>query len=190
MFSQIGQFLTETLFGFFVFLLLLRFHMQWLRAPFRNPVGEFVTTLTNWLVLPVRRVVPGLFGFDLPTLMLAWLAEGLMWVLLTWMRGISLAGAPGIAPGAIAMLAAVELLRLSLYLLIGVVIVQVIFSWVNPRTLIAGVFDALTRPFYSIFRRFIPPIGNIDLAPLFVVIIAQVLLIPVATLTQSVSKLF
>lgn len=190
MFKDIAQFLIETLFGFMVFLLLLRFYMQWLRAPFRNPVGEFVTALTNWVVLPARRVIPGMFGLDLATLLLAWLAEGLHWVLILWLKGISFAGAPGIAAGAIAALAAVALLRLSLYLLIGVVLVQVVLSWVNPYTPFAPIFDALTRPFYRIFSRFIPPIGGIDLVPLVVLVIAQVLLIPVATLTQTVSRLF
>ena len=190
MLMRIGQFLIETLFGFFVYLLLLRFYMQWLRAPFRNPIGEFVATLTNWMVLPVRRVIPGLLGLDLPSLVLAWLAEMVMWLLLLWLRGFSLTGAPGIAFGVLAALAAIELAKLSLNLLMGVVIVQVVLSWVNPHTPFAGIFDALTRPFYRVFRRFIPPIGNIDLSPLFVLIIAQVLLIPVGTLSLTVSRFF
>ncbi|MBI2315585.1 MAG: YggT family protein [Betaproteobacteria bacterium] len=190
MFSQIGQFLIETVFGSFVFLLLLRFYMQRLRAPFRNPVGEFVTVLTNWIVLPARRVIPGMFGLDLATLLLAWLAEALSWVLVLWVKGMALSGTAGIATGAIAALAAVELLRLSLYLLVGVVLVQVVLSCVNPYTPLAPVFDALTRPFYRPFRRFIPPIGSIDIVPLVVLVVAQVLLIAVGTLSQSVSRFF
>src|SRR6266702_3859650 len=64
MFSQIADLLIRTAFGFFVYALLLRFYMQWLRAPFRNPVGQFVTALTDWAVRPVRRLIPGLFGVD------------------------------------------------------------------------------------------------------------------------------
>ena len=190
MFTQIGQLLIETLFGFFVYLLLLRFYMQWLRVPFRNPIGEFVAALTNWMVLPARRVIPGLFSLDLASLVLAWLAEVLMWLLMLWLRGFSLAGAPGVAFGLLAALGVIELAKLSINLLIGVVIVQVVISWVNPHAPFASIFDALTRPFYRVFRRFIPPIGNIDLSPLFVLIIAQVLLIPVGTLALTVSRLF
>ena len=190
MFLQIGQFLLETLFGFFVYLLLLRFYMQWLRAPFRNPIGEFVAALTNWMVLPARRVIPGLVGLDSATLVLAWLAEVLKGLCLLWLRGLSLAGAPGTAIGALAALGVIELARLSLNLLIGVVIVQVVLSWVNPHTPLAPFFDALTRPFYRVFRRFVPPIGNIDLSPLFVLIIAQVLQFPLAALAQTVTRLF
>lgn len=190
MFAQIGEFLIETLFGFFVYLLLLRFFMQWLRVPFRNPIGEFVAILTNWMVLPARRLIPGLLGLDFASLLLAWFAELLMRLLILWMRGFSLAGAPGIALGLLATLAAIELARLSLNLLMGVVIIQVVLSWVNPHTPFAGIFDALTRPFYRVFRRFIPPIGSIDLSPLFVLLIAQVLQIPLGTLALTVSRLF
>jgi YggT family protein len=70
--------------------------------------------------------------------------------------------------------------------LIGVVIVQFIISWVNPYAPLAPVFDALTRPFYAVFRRFIPPIGNVDLSPLFVLLVAQILLILLDPLTRLV----
>jgi len=192
MFSQIAHLLIQTAFGFFVYALLLRFHMQWLRAPFRNPVGQFVSALTDWIVRPARRVVPGLFGLDLASILIAWIVEALMLVLLYWLRGVSFAGtAPGIAAGMLFTLAAMELVRASLYLLIGVVIVQVIISWVNPHAPLAPVFDALTRPFYAIFRRFVPSIGNVDLSPLFVLLVAQILLIlfesVVARLVQAPS---
>jgi YggT family protein len=192
MISQIAHLLILTAFGFFVYALLLRFHMQWLRAPFRNPIGQFVSALTDWVVRPARRVVPGLFGLDLASILIAWIVEALMLVLLYWLRGVSFAGtAPGIAAGMLFTLAAMELVRASLYLLIGVVIVQVIISWVNPHAPLAPVFDALTRPFYALFRRFVPSIGNVDLSPLFVLLVAQVLLIlfenVVARLVQAPS---
>ena len=185
MLVQIGQLLVETIFGFFVFLLLLRFYMQVFRAPFRNPVGQFVTALTNWMVLPVRRVVPGMFGLDLSSLLLAWLVEAVMLFLLHAMRGAALGGMPGSAALAILMVAALELVRFSIYLLIGVVIVQVILSWVSPYNPLNSALEGLTRPFYRIFRRFIPPIGGIDLSPLFVLLVAQILLIVLNGLTRS-----
>jgi len=184
MLNQIGHLLIQTAFGFLVYALLLRFYMQWLRAPFRNPVGQFVTALTDWIVRPARRVIPGLFGVDLSSILIAWLTEALMLVLLYWMRGFSFAGAPGIAAGALFTLAAMELVRASLYLLIGVIIVQVIISWVNPHAPLAPVFYALTRPFYALFRRFIPPIGNVDLSPLFVLLVAQIFLILLESLVR------
>jgi YggT family protein len=183
--SQIAQLLIQTAFGVFVYALLLRFYMQWLRAPFRNPVGQFVSALTDWSVKPVRRVVPGLLGLDLATILIAWFTEALMLVLISWLRGFSFVGAPGIAAGLFTV-AAFELLRASLYLLIGVIIVQVVISWVNPYAPLAPVFDALTRPFYAVFRRFVPTIGNVDLSPLFVLVVAQILLILLDNLARLI----
>jgi YggT family protein len=186
MIGQIGNLLIESLFSFFIYLLLLRFYMQVFRAPFHNPVGEFVVTLTNWIVRPVRRLIPGFRGTDLSTLLLAWLFEAIKLALLAALRGS--VGADAI--GLIAVMAVIELLRDSLYLLIGVIFIQVIMSWVSPYNAIEGVLSALTRPFYRIFRRFIPPIGNIDLSPLFVLILAQVGLILVNGLQQAVIRSF
>ncbi len=186
MLSEIGSLLVQTVFGLFVFVLLLRFWMQVLRAPFRNPVGQFVTALCNWIVLPARRVIPGWLGLDLATLLVAWLAQTLMLALLLWLHGISLTGLSGTAAAILVGAAFLELVRLSLYLLIGVVIVQVIVSWVNPYAPMAPIFNALTRPFYNLFRRFIPPVGGIDLSPLFVIVLAQVVLIPLAALARLV----
>ena len=67
MLAQILEFLIDSISGFFVFLLLARFHFQWLRVSFRNQFGDFIIALTNWAVMPARRVIPGLAGLDLPT---------------------------------------------------------------------------------------------------------------------------
>jgi YggT family protein len=186
--TDIASLLVQTVLGLFVFVVLLRFWMQVLRAPFRNPVGQFVTALSNWIVLPVRRVIPGLLGFDVATVLIAWLGEALTLVLLLWLHGGSLGDSPWAAAGFIAGMSFFELLRLSLYLLIGVVLVQVVISWVNPHAPMAGIFDALTRPFYGVFRRFVPPIGGIDLSPLFVLVLAQVMLIVLAGLAGMAQR--
>src|SRR5258707_13845652 len=160
MFTQIGHLLIQTAFGFFVYALLLRFYMQWLRAPFRTPVGQFVSALTDWIVRPARRVVPGLFGLDLASILLAWIAEALMLVLLFWLGGRSLASAPGIAAGVLFTLAAVDLVRASLLLLIGGGNVEVLIGLVQPDPPPAPAVGALNRPFLALFRRFVPTLRN------------------------------
>ena len=186
MLSQIGTLLIDSLGSLFVYVLLLRFHMQWLRAPFRNPIGEFVAALTNWLVVPVRRVVPGLFGLDLATLFLAWLAQALLMSL----RGYAFASAPGTAFLVLAAISAIELARMSVNLLIGAAILQAVLSFVGPHSPLAPVLDMLTRRFYAPFRRFIPPIGSIDLSPLFLVIAAQIVIIMLEWLRRLVASPF
>jgi YggT family protein len=182
-FTQIGVFLVDTIVAFFVFLLLARFHFQWLRVPFRNPVGEFVLATTSWLVVPARRVVPGLAGLDLPTLLLVWLLQALG----LWAQAAMLGAEPGALT--VAAIALVDLLRYSLYILVFAVIVQALLSWINPYTPMAPVFDALTRPFLRPLRRFVPLAGNIDLTPLILLVILYVLLIMVNHLRLAAAAL-
>jgi YggT family protein len=182
-FTQIGVFLVDTIVAFFVFLLLARFHFQWLRVPFRNPVGEFVLATTSWLVMPARRVVPGLAGLDLPTLLLAWLLQALG----LWAQAAMLGAEPGALT--VAAIALVDLLRYSLYILVFAVIVQALLSWINPYTPLAPVFDALTRPFLRPLRRVVPLAGNIDLTPLILLVILYVLLIMVNHLRLGAAAL-
>ena len=173
MFAQIGVFLVDAVLSFFVFLLLARFHFQWLRVPFRNPVGEFVLATTSWIVAPARRVVPGIAGLDLATLLLAWLLQALS----LWAQAAIVGAEPGALT--IAAIALVDLVRYSLYILVFAVIVQAVLSWVNPYTPIAPAFDTITRPFLRPLRRFVPPMGNVDLTPLVLLLALYVLLIVV-----------
>jgi len=189
MLNQILRFLLDTVFGFFVFVLLVRFYLQLMRAPFRNPLGQFVTALTNWLVLPARRLIPGMFGLDLASFLLAWVIEALLVFLLYVLRGGSVGGASGTVVGIFFSLALLELARFSLYLLIGVILIQAVISWVNPYAPLAPLFNAITAPFLRPFRRMVPPIGNIDLSPLFALVAAQLLLIPLEYVTRAVAGL-
>lgn len=189
MLSQILTFLLDTIFGFFVFLLLARFYLQLMRAPFRNPLGQFITALTNWLVMPARRFIPGLFGIDLASLLLAWLVEALLLFLLYLLRGGGFGMASGALLGIFLSLGVLELVRYSLYLLIGVILIQAVISWINPHAPMAPLFNLLAAPFLRPFRRLIPPIGNVDLSPLLVLVTAQLLLIPLEYLARSVASL-
>jgi YggT family protein len=179
MLGQIAVFLVDTVVTFFVFLLLARFHFQWLRAPFRNPVGEFVVVATNWAVRPARRLIPPVAGLDVPTLLIAWLLQAAS----LWLQAAIVGADPGI--GAILAVAAVDLLRYSVYILVFAVIVQAVMSWINPYAPLAPVFDSLTRPFLRPLRRFIPPVGSFDLTPLVLLVLLQVLLIPLAHLRAA-----
>jgi YggT family protein len=181
--NQIALFLVDTVVTFFVFLLLLRFHFQWLRVPFRNPVGEFVLVTTSWMVMPARRVIPALAGLDVPTLLLAWIIQALG----LWLQATIGRVEPGVA--GLLLVAIVDLFRYSLYILVGAVIIQVVFSWINPYTPAAPVLDSLTRPFLRPLRRYVPPIGSFDLTPLVLVVLVQVVLIVVWNLRPAVASL-
>jgi YggT family protein len=183
MFAQIATFLIDTIVSFLVVLLLARFHLQWLRVPFRNPMGEFLLATTNWIVIPVRRIIPGLVGLDLATLLLAWLLQALgLWA----QAAIAGADPSGVA---IAAIAAVDLVRFSVYILVFAVFVQVAISWINPDAPLAPLFDMVTRPFLRPLRRVVPLVGSVDLTPMVLLIILYVLLIPLNHLRFAVAGL-
>jgi YggT family protein len=180
---DITTLLVDTVVVFLVVLLLLRFHFQWLRVPFRNQMGEFVLATTSWMVMPARRVVPGLAGLDLATLILAWVIQALGLWLEAEIRGLE----PGLL--GLALAAAVDLVRYSLYILVAAVIIEVVFSWLNPGTPVAPVLAALTRPFLRPLRRYVPPIGAFDLTPLVLVVLAQIVLIVLWHMRPAVASL-
>lgn len=178
MFSQIGQLLIDAVAGLFVLLLLARFHFQWLRVSFRNQVGAFVIALSNWIVMPARRVIPALAGLDLATLAAAWLLQAVASFLTLALIGREPGSAAGFA--ALGGIAAIDLARYSLYILMFALLVQAVLSWVNPYSPVGPMFDALTRPFLRPLRRIVPPVANVDLTPLVLIVLLQVVLIPLA----------
>ena len=182
MFGQALQFLLETFLGLFALALLLRFFLQWLRAPARNPLAYFLSALTDWIVVPARRVIPGLWGLDLATLLLAWLTEVVLILATYWLKGSGLEPAAGVSLVLIGFLAAVQLVKLSLWILMIAVIVQALLSWLSPFSPAMPLLNSLVRPFLRVFQKRIPPVGNVDLSPLFVVVVCQLLLMAVAWL--------
>jgi YggT family protein len=176
-------FLIETIAGLFTVALLVRFLMQWARAPQRNPVSDFVNALTNFAVLPARRFIPGFWGLDLATLLVAWLVQFVELFLVLVLSGYPMGAEPGVAIAAMALLGIIRLLRLGLYIVMVVLIVQAVLSWVNPYSSVAAVANVLTRPFLRPIQRVVPTIANVDLSPLVVIVICQlILMLPVAYL--------
>ena len=174
-------FLVQTALGLFTTALLLRFYLQWARAPYRNPLSDFLNALTDFAVRPARRIVPGLWGLDLATLVLAWLAQLLELFIVLGIKGYALGTATGSALAALVMLSALMMIKLALYIVIVAVLIQAVLSWVNPYSPLAPLLNSMTKPFLRVFQKLIPPIGNVDLSPLFVIIVCQLLLIAPVT---------
>jgi YggT family protein len=182
MLAQALQFLLDTLVQPFAAILLLRFHLQWLRAPLRNPVGEFVMVFTDFVVLRTRRFIASAWGYDTATLLLAAIVEGFYVTANLGVQGYPFTGLPLI--GLLAW-TVVKLLKMSIYLLIGSLFVEAILSWVNPHTPLAPVLNAINRPFLSPLRRRLPNIGNLDLSVLALFILCQlILIVPVTWLER------
>lgn len=188
MMSEAILFLFDVVLQPFAAILLLRFHLQWLRAPLHNPVGEFVMVFTNFIVLRARRYVPSAWGLDSATLLLAWLVEMLYLTGSLWAQGYPFHGYPLLG---MALLGAVKLLKISLYLLMGAVFAQAILSWTNPHTPVASVLDAVTQRFLQPLRRIVPMVGSMDLSPMLLFILCQLtVIVPIGALEQAASRLF
>ena len=177
MIDQAIKLVVDVVFGLVVYSLIGRFLMQLLRAPFRNPIGQAVMALTDWVVKPLRKVLPGFGGIDWASLVAAFVFQ-LLWLLALYAifgRGFSMTAA-GFAYLVAATL--LELVKGALWLMVFVIIVQAVLSWVAPDGPLAGLLNAMTFPFLRPLRRVIPPIGGtLDLTPLILIVVIQLILI-------------
>lgn len=168
MFYQIISFLLDVAAGLLAGACLLRLYMQYQRIAFGNPIGRFVFALTDWLVLPLRRVLPSVGKVDTASLVGAYLIELLQYLLL-WLMVGRLA-----APAALLVLAVFGVLRLAISGLMGLVIVYAILSWVRADSPMGDVIERLCAPLLRPFRRVIPLVGGIDLSPLALLVVLQI----------------
>lgn len=175
MFSSALNFLLVTIANLLTMVFLLRFFMQLFRAPFGNPLGLMVVTLSDFAVKPMRKIIPSWKKIDLSTLFLALLTQFLLQLSLIWLRDfpISLAGQP--AWLGLVGLSLLGVLRVALDVFFYTILLQVILSWVNPYTPIAAVLESLTRPILSPIRRILPSANGIDFSSLVALILIQML---------------
>jgi len=188
--NQALIFLLETFLGLFSLALLLRFYLQAVRAPARNPMTQFLAALTDFIVRPTRRIIPGLRGYDLSTLLLAWLTELLLVASVLALKGYQLGPGVGSAIVGFMLLASLNLVKLFMYILMVAVFAQAILSFIAPRGPATSILASLTRPFLGLFQRRVPPVGGVDLSPLFVLVICQILLMwPVHSLELAITRM-
>ena len=168
-------FLLDSIATAFVAVLLLRFHLQATRASYNNPLSQFAMTLTDFAVKPLRRIIPGLWGLDLATLLVAWLVEFLLISLVVVLSGR--AAEFGLAlTGGVALAALMELIKIALWMVILLQFMLFVISLANPHSPYMSLLNAMNRPFARPIQKVVPPIGNIDLSPMVIVLICSVLL--------------
>ncbi len=172
MLYQIISLLLEVAAGVLGGACLLRLYMQYQRIPMSarsgNPLGRFVFALTDWLVLPLRRLLPAVGRLDTASLVGAYLLEIAQFMLL-WL----LAGADG-GLFAVPILAAFGLLRLVISGLTGLVIVFAVLSWMPTHSPLSDVIERLCTPVLTPIRRLLPLVGGIDLSPLVLLVLLQI----------------
>ena len=174
-FERAAFFLVQVVFEFYILIVLLRFLFQLARADFYNPISQFLVVLSNPPLRLLRRLIPGLWGIDLASVVLLIVLKTLEISLIAWIQ--KFAG----AISGIMVLAAAQLLELTIYVYIVTVLIRVVLSWISPygmrRHPLSDLLYSLTEPILRPARRLIPPVSGIDFSPIAVFVLLQLTLI-------------
>jgi YggT family protein len=171
-------FIVSTLAQLYLFVLLLRLLLPWFGTDFRNPITQAILRLTSPVVVPLRRVVPPIGRVDTATLLVAFIIQYTTIVVLLMIMGTF--GRATFTQ--IAITTVVNLVLLVLNLFIFAIVIRVILSWISPGGYnpILAIIHSLTNPVLRPFQRLLPPMGGLDLSPLFAMILLTALRIIVA----------
>lgn len=181
-------FIVKTLLDLYIITFVLRFILQWVRADFRNPITQFFVRVTNPLVIPARRLIPSIRGFDTATMVVVLLLELVVTIILVNLTCLN-------EPDFIQVIG-LTLLRfvyLALRIALFVILIYVVLSWINPGTYNPAIslLTSIAEPLLKPVRRFIPPIGGLDLSALFTLIAIQALtmLLPIGRVVAGMGCL-
>jgi len=165
------EFLISTLFSLYILAVMLRFLLGMVRADFYNPISQFLVKITNPLLIPLRKIIPGTGKIDVAAIILMLVLQLIMLAIIAALRGVT--------PPLLALLVTAigELVILAINVFLFAIIVQVIISWINPGSYnpVNGLLNSLTAPVMRPIQRLMPPMSGIDLSPLFALIGLQVL---------------
>ncbi|GAB2994487.1 YggT family protein [Psychrosphaera aestuarii] len=167
---QATQFLINTLFDLYLMVAILRVWLQLVRADFYNPVSQFIVKATNPVLIPLRRVIPGIGGVDWAGVLLIFIVAFAKVTTLQLVFGESF---PWIG---LLIASLISVVKEVFSLLFWVTIIRAILSWIsqgyNP---IEALLHQLTEPLLAPVRKVIPPLGGLDLSLLVFLIGLQFL---------------
>jgi YggT family protein len=175
-------YLTETVLGLVLYVVILRFWMQWVRANFRNPFGQFVISVTNPAVIPLRKVLPSIGSIDTATVVLAliisigktYIVTSLLSYSISWLSLFAYSFG--------------ELIRCSIYVFGAAIFIQILASWINPHGYnpILDIASSIAEPLITPARKLLPPIGGLDLSPMLIFIFFKLSLILIVAPIQAI----
>ncbi len=181
--AEIGIYVIQTLASLYLLIVMLRFLFQLVRADFYNPISQFVVKATNPLLMPLRKAIPGLFGIDLASLVLALLVQWLAIQVVASLGGLGI-----LNPLLVLTWGLVGLLSLTVNIFFWGMIVMIIVSWVAPQSYHPALLllRQLVEPVMAPFRRLIPPMGGLDISPIFAFLVLNVVLILIRHIANAV----
>ena len=169
--TQVGLLVINTLVGLYLLLVVLRFLLQLVRADFYNPVSQFIVKATNAPLIPLRKVIPGFGGIDIASLVLALLVQAVAIVLILLLNGIQT------PPLLVVMWSAIGVLSLLLKVYFWGLLITVIASWVAPNSYnpVLILINQILEPAMKPIRKIMPDMGGIDISPIIMFLLIQVL---------------
>lgn len=180
MLNSILTLIVDSVAGVLGGVLLLRFWMQVVRVRPPMALGQFIFQLTDWMVRPLRRVLPGVGGYDWASLIGACL-------IIVLAVAIDLLLFSRLSPQFLVLLSLLRFVEWVFYGFMGLIIIEAIFSWVNPHAPLAPFIGALNEPLLRPLRRIIPLAGSIDLSPLVALVLLRIGLMLVTTMLGSLA---
>ena len=174
MWDEIVGIVLKTAYWLLVPCALLRFYMQWVRVSFRNPVGMFICVMTDWLVLPMRRVIKGRLGFDWSSLIAAVIFELGLALLFDALTGHLGRFAASVWIGKWILQGLFGLTMTVLMVVLWLTVVCAIMSWFRLDSPATDALDAISAPWLKPIRRRLPMVGGFDLSPLVLMVLLQV----------------
>jgi YggT family protein len=168
------RYIVDTLLWLLTLAFLLRFLFQLVRADFRDPMADAVVRVTNWLILPLRRVLPPVGKIDTATVLAVLLIASIRTALLLALIG------EGFGDALVFLrITLIDLIDLTLRVYLFALLLYWLTSFVSPGGYAPGVrlLGQLCEPILKPVRRVIPPIGQIDFSVLWVSIAIGALLI-------------
>ena len=187
-FAQAIIFLVKLFFDIYILALILRYLLTIVRVDSLNPLSTLIMKVTNPLLKPLRRTIPGYFGIDWASIISLFLVQAIEIILVAL---IITGGMPAFS--GLTMLTIAYLLRTILYIYLFIIIIQVIISWINPNAYnpITTIMYQISEPILKPIRQFIPSSGGLDFSPLVALIIINLLVIliisPLMDLGQKLS---
>jgi len=174
MFSDIFQLVLRIGFLLLGTVLILRVWTHAVRLHPFNPYAQAILRLSNWLVRPIRRLVPQGRLADWPALFACWLTA-LVYLIASWL--VLTGNFPSLAwVVAVLPVAALTVLEWTFNVVLWLTLIQAILSWVNPMAPIMPVVQVLTAPLLNPIRRVLPHLGGMDFSPLVLLILAQIVM--------------
>lgn len=158
----------ELVFGIAIFLVLARFILQSVRADFYNPISQMFIRITDPILRPLRRIIPGLFGLDMAAIVLLLLLQGAELIVTHLLRGLGMHNP---------ILFLAEMLGSLIYhtaLLFQICIfISIISSWISGAAQhhpLVQVANQISSPLLRPARRLLPPFNGIDFSPVLALI--------------------